>query len=78
MQGFTEDFGRRFARFMRLWERICKDFMTHCREDLRGFASIQETLGQDSQVFVRIWERIRKDLQGFGRGFARICKTLLE
>ena len=25
---------------------------------------------------MRIWEKIHEDLQDFGRGFARICKTL--
>ena len=35
---------------------------------------IRETLGR----FVRLWERIHEDLQGFGRGFMRICETLGE
>ena len=49
--------------------RICK---------IRDF-EIRETLGEDLQVFMRI-TRIRKDSHSrdFGRGFARICKTLGE
>ena len=45
-------------------------------------------MGEDSQGFVRLWERIckdsrdlgedHKDLRDFGRGFARIHKTLGE
>ena len=43
---------------LRLWQRICKDL----QDFGRGFAMIQETLGED--------------LQEFGIGFARIQETL--
>ena len=50
---------------MRLWERIHKDFWRF------GFSKrICKRRG-----FARLWERIHDN---FGRGFARICKTLGE
>ena len=70
-RGFTricETLGEDLQGFVRLWERIHKDFV-------RAFArDFLETLGEDLQGFVRLWERIRKDLRDFGRGFARIHK----
>ena len=51
--------------------RICKDLLDFGR----GFTSIHETLGEDSQVFVRIWE---KDSQGIARLCERICKDLKD
>ena len=55
--------------FVRLWERICKDFTRlwerihkYSRDFGRGFTSIHENLGEDSQGIARLWERICKDL----------------
>ena len=42
---------------------------------------IHETLGENVQGFVILQERIQRiceNLGDFGRGFARICKTLGE
>ena len=48
-----ESIHKDLPRFMRLWERICKESR---RLYEKIFARIPGTLGQDSQGFGRIWK----------------------